>query len=240
MNINFDSENINKLLDMITKWKTSKIITVFFCLVFGFITYSTADSWTLYINNALNNPNRHENIGNPTKYTIKKENKDNIDKGLSKAISTYPSDISMVLVYKYVPENTQFSERRILVTYKVNPPRKEDISFYHLDNLPLSSFLAETNRLWNNHIYYVEIKKIYTEYLKDSNETRNEYTSQINYPALVNDGHVYLVSAPIKFATITGYVAVYFQRVPKDEAEVEQFNNIAQNIANDVGYYLEY
>ena len=72
MNINFDSENINKLLDMITKWKTSKIITVFFCLVIGFIIYSTSDSWTLYINNTLNNPNKHEELGNSTTSTIKK------------------------------------------------------------------------------------------------------------------------------------------------------------------------
>lgn len=216
-----------------------RTIVVTLCFIVGFFVYITAGSWETYINNKLNNQQQYESF-KPQKYDISKDKMENISKSLDKYFLKYSNDISMILVYKFVPDNNTFYQGRVLVTDKENTEMNIDIKPYNLDWLPISAFSSETNTLLRGKIYSVEIAKIYTEYLDPSNESRNEYLSPINFPAIVQDGSLYLVSVPVKYTTIEGYVTVYFKRVPKDLNEAEVYQAIAQKIVNEVGYYISF
>lgn len=239
MNINFDSSIVTKVVEIFSGMPVIRSIVVTLCFILAFVVYITAGSWSTYIDNKLNNPNQYESF-KPQKYDISKDKLDSINKSLDKYILGYPDDISMILVYKFVPDNNTFYQGRVLVTDKENQALKIDPKIYHFDWLPISAFSAETNTLLRGKIYVVEISKIYTEYLKPENEARNEYLSPINFPAIVQDGSLYLVSVPIKYTNIEGYVTVYFKRVPKDLNEAEQFQLIAQKVVSDVGYYISF
>ncbi|EPE1232678.1 hypothetical protein ACSGOQ_005954, partial [Escherichia coli] len=191
------------------------------------------------INNKLNNPEQYESF-KPHKYTISPEKLESIDKSLYKYVSANSEDIAMVLVYKFVPDNNTFYQGRVLVTDETNASMGINIKPYNLDWLPISAFSAETNTLLRGKIFCVEISKIYTEYLNPENEARNEYLSPINFPAIVQDGGVYLVSVPIKYTSIEGYVSVYFKRVPKNAEEAEKFQQMATKVVNEVGYYISF
>lgn len=216
-----------------------RTIVVTLCLVLGFVVYITSSSWETYINNKLNNPEQFESF-RPHKYTIAPDKLESIDKSLYKFISTNSEDISMVLVYKFVPDNNTFYQGRVLVTDETNASMGINVKPYNLEWLPISAFSAETNTLLRGKVFSVEISKIYTDYLNPDNEARNEYLSPINFPAIVADGSVYLVSVPIKYTSIEGYVSVYFKRVPKDAEEAEKFQLIAQKVVNEVGYYISF
>lgn len=239
MNINFDSSIVTKVLEIFSGMPVIRSIVVTLCFVIGFVVYITAGSWSTYIDNQLNNSNQYESF-KPQKYNISKDKLDSINKSLDKYILGYPNDISMIVVYKFVPDNNTFYQGRILVTDKENQDLKIDPTLYHFDWLPISAFSAETNTLLKGKIFFVEISKIYTEYLKSENESRNEYLSPINFPAIVQDGSQYLVSVPIKYTNIEGYVAVYFKQVPRNANDAEQYQRIAQKIVSDVGYYISF
>lgn len=216
-----------------------RTIVVTLCLVLGFVVYITSSSWETYINNKLNHPEQFESF-KPLKYTIAPEKLESIDKSLYRYVSTNSDDIAMVLVYKFVPDNNTFYQGRVLVTDETNASMGLNIKSYNLDWLPISAFSAETNTLLRGKIFCVEISKIYTEYLNPNIEERNEYLSPINFPAIVQDGGVYLVSVPIKYTSIEGYVSVYFRRVPQNAEEAEKFQQLAQKIVNEVGYYISF
>ena len=216
-----------------------RTIVVTLCFVLGFVVYITSSSWETYINNKLNSPEQNESF-KPHKYTIPADKLESIDKSLYKYVSSNANDISMILVYKFVPDNNTFYQGRVLVTDKTNSNMSINLKMYNLDWLPISAFSAQTNTLLRGKIYSVEISKIYTEYLNPTNEARNEYPTPINFPAMVQKGSAYLVSVPVKYTSIEGYVSVYFKRVPSTPEEAERFQVLAQRVVNEVGYYISF
>ncbi|USL83733.1 structural protein [Escherichia phage A4] len=216
-----------------------RTIVATLCIVLGFVVYITSNSWQTYINNKLNNPDQYESF-KPQKYSISQDKMDNINKSLERYVSANHEDIAMILVYKFVPDNNTFYQGRVLVTDRENSSMGINVKTYNMEWLPISAFSAETNTLLRGKIFFVEISKIYTEYLDPSNEARNEYLSPINFPAIVQDGSKYMVSVPIKYTAIEGYVSVYFKRTPKDLKETAKFQEISQNIVNEIGYYISF
>lgn len=239
MKIDFDTGLVSKILDLFTGLTVIRSIVLTICFVLMFAVYITAGSWSTFIDNKLNNPSTQE-MFKPAKFDIAPEKLLSINKSLDKFVVRNSEDVAMVLVYKFVPENDTFYQGRVLVTDKTNTQMEIDTSRYNWAWLPISAFRAESNTLLKGKAYVVELRKIYTDYLKPEYDARDEYLSPINFPAIVADGSEYLVSVPIRYTNIEGYVSVYFKRVPKDLNEAEKFQRIATQIASDVGYYISF
>lgn len=239
MNINFDTGVINKILDIFSGLTPLRAVVVTLCMAVMFALYVTAGSWSTYIDNKLNSTTQGE-LFKPAKYNISDENLNYVNSGLDRYIVKYSNEVAMILVYKFVPDNDTFYQGRVLVTGKSNP--KTDLVYdkYHINWLPISAFRVQSNTLLKGKVYSVQIDKIYKEYLKPEYEARDEYLSPINFPAMVHDGAKYLVSAPIRYHNIEGYVSVYFMNPPASEEDVVKFNEIATQVAGDVGYYISF
>lgn len=239
MNINFDTSVVSKILEIFSGMTVGRTIVVTFCFVLMFSVYVTAGTWSTYIDNKLNNSSQGE-LFKPAKYHVSEDKLNNINSTLTKYVQKYPDDIAMALVFKFVPDNDTFYQGRVLVTGITSPGTNLSIEKYHLAWLPISAFRAQSNTLLKGKIYSVEVEKIYTEYLLPNNEGRDEYLSPVNFPAIFNDGGKYLVSYPIRYNDVEGYVSVYFKRVPSSPEEQAKFVQIAQQIVNDVGYYIAF
>lgn len=239
MNINFDTGVISKILEIFSGMTVGRTIVVTFCFVLMFGVYITAGSWSTYIDNKLNNSTQGE-LFKPAKYNISQDKLDSINSSLSKYLQKYPADIGMILVYKFVPDNDTFYQGRVLVTGKTNPDTELSIEKYHLAWLPISAFRAQSNTLLKGKMYSVEIQKIYTEYLSPNNDERDEYLTPINFPSIVHDGANYLVSCPVRYNDVEGYVSVYFKNIPTTPDQIALYQNIAQQVVNEVGYYISF
>lgn len=239
MNINFDSGMITKILEIFAGMRTFKAIAFVLCIVFGFVVYKTSDAWIKYFDNTLNHQTQSE-LFTPAKSNISSLAISSIDVLIKKSLQQNSDDVGMISVYKFVPDNNTFYQGRVLVTSVTNPDTKLDISKYHVDSVPISAFRAQTNTLLNGKIYAEEIEKIYTTYMAPDNEKREEYLSPINFPAIVNDGAKYMVSVPVRYAKIEGYVSVYFKTVPKDQEEMDKYIEIAKKLAGEVGYFITF
>lgn len=239
MNINFDTGVITKVLDIFSGLTPLRAIVVTACLILMFALYITSDSWSTYIDNKLNSTSQSE-LFKPAKYNIKPENLDSVNSGVERFVVKYSDDIAMILVYKFVPDNDTFYQGRVLVTGKVNSKTSLAYDKYHINWLPISAFRAESNTLLKGKVYSVDLDKITTLYLKPDYEARDEYLSPINFPAMVHDGAKYLVSAPVRYNNIEGYVSVYFLRMPTSDEEATKFQEIAIQVASDIGYYIAF
>lgn len=239
MNINFDTGVINKILDIFSGLTPLRAIVVTACVTLMFALYVTSDSWSTYIDNKLNNTTQGE-LFKPAKYNISPENLGSVNAGADRFIIKYSDDIAMILVYKFVPDNDTFYQGRVLVTGKVNSKTNLAYDRYHINWLPISAFRAQSNTLLKGKVYTVELEKITNVYLKPDYEARDEYLSPINFPAMVYDGAKYLVSAPIRYTNIEGYVSVYFMRIPVSVEETTKFNDIAIQVASEIGYYISF
>ena len=239
MNINFDTGVITKILDIFSGLTPLRAIVVTVCVALMFAIYVTAGSWSTYIDNKLNSSTQGE-LFKPAKYNIAKENLEGIDLHLNKYIVKYSGDVAMILVYKFVPDNDTFYQGRVLVTGKTNPKTELVYDKYHINWLPISAFRAQSNTLLKGKVYSVQIDKIYKEYLKPDYETRDEYLSPINFPAMVHDGAKYLISVPVRYTNIEGYVSVYFMEPPRSDEELAKYHEIVQQVAGDVGYYISF
>lgn len=238
MNINFDTSVLTKILDLFTGATLSKTIVLTMCGIIVYLVYITAGSWSTYIDNKLNHSTQSE-LFKPAKYNISRDNLNAINSNLERHLKQSP-DVNMILVYKFVPDNDTFYQGRVLVTEKHDPTSNIDVNSYHLDWLPISAFRAQTNTLLKGKIYAVELEQIYTTYLKPEYDARDEYLSPINFPTIVNDGSKYMISVPVRYTNIEGYVSVYFKHVPSNAAEAELFTQIAIQVTTDVGYYISF
>lgn len=239
MNINFDTGVINKILDIFSGLSPLRAIVVTACMVLMFALYITSDSWSTYIDNKLNSTTQSE-LFKPAKYNISPDNLASVNGGAERFIVKYSDDIAMILIYKFVPDNDTFYQGRVLVSGRVNSKTSLSYDKYHINWLPISAFRAQSNTLLKGKVYNVDVEKITTEYLKPDYEARDEYLSPINFPAMVHDGAKYLVSAPIRFTNIEGYVSVYYMRVPTSDEEAKKFNDIAVQVASEIGYYIAF
>lgn len=239
MNINFDTGVINKILDIFSGLTPIRAIVVTACITLMFTLYVTAGSWSTYIDNKLNSSTQGE-LFKPAKYHISKENLDNLNVGAERYINMYSSDVAMILVYKFVPDNDTFYQGRVLVTGRINPKTALDYNKYHINWLPISAFRAQSNTLLKGKAYSIDLEKVYTEYLKPEYEARDEYLSPINFPLMVHDGAKYMISTPIRYTNIEGYVSVYFMSVPTSPEDIAKYNGIATQVATDIGYYISF
>lgn len=239
MNINFDSGLITKILEIFAGMRTFKAITFVLCIVFGFIVYKTSDAWIQYFDNTLNHQTQSE-LFKPARSNISSIAVASIDSILKKSMQQNSESVGMMAVFKFVPDNNTFYQGRVLVSSIANPDTNLDIRKYHVDSLPISAFRAQTNTLLNGKIFTAEIEKIYTEYIAQDNERRDEYLSPINFPEMFSDGAKYMVSVPVRYAKIEGYVSVYFKSVPKDQDEINRYISVAQKLSSDVGYFLTF
>lgn len=239
MNINFDSGMITKILEIFSGMTIVRTFVITICFLFGFMVYQTSDVWIKYIDTTLNHQTQSE-LFKPAKANISPQAVDNIESSLKKMMVANQDTVGMVLVYKFVPDNNTFYQGRILVSGITNPDTNLDIKKYHVEWLPISAFRAQTNTLLNGKIYTEDIQKIYTTYMAPDNEKREEYLSPINFPAIVHDGATYMVSVPVRYSKIDGYVSVYFKSVPKDQKELNDYITIAKQLVSDVGYYISF
>jgi hypothetical protein len=239
MNINFDSGMITKILEIFSGMPIIRTFVITFCFLVGFVVYQTSDSWIKYFDTTLNHQTQSE-LFKPAKSNISPEAIKNIESALVDTMNQHKDKIGMMLVYKFVPDNNTFYQGRILVSGLTNSSTNLDIKKYHGEWLPISAFRAQTNTLLNGQIYTEEIQKIYTTYMSPDNEKREEYLSPINFPAIVNDGATYMVSVPVRYSKIEGYVSVYFKTVPKDQKELTEYISIAKQLVSDVGYYISF
>lgn len=239
MKIDFDTGLVSKVLDLFTGLTVMRSIVLTICFVLMFAVYVTAGSWSTFIDNKLNSPAATE-MFKPAKFDIAPDKLSHINSNLEKFLGKNANDVSMVVVYKFVPENDTFYQGRVLVSDRTNAQMDIDTSHYNWAWLPISAFRAESNALLKGKTYVVELRKIYTDYLKPENESRDEYLSPINFPAIVGDGSEYMISVPIRYTSIEGYASVYFKRVPSDLEEAEKFQRIANQVASDVGYYISF
>lgn len=239
MNINFDSGMITKILEIFSGMPIVRTFVITFCFLIGFMVYQTSDVWIKYFDTTLNHQTQSE-LFKPATTNISPQAKDKIHVVLEDTISKNSSTMAMALVYKFVPDNNTFYQGRILVDGVSNPSTNLDIKKYHGEWLPISAFRAQTNTLLNGKIYSEEIEKIYTVYMSPDNEKQDEYLSPINFPAIVEDGAHYMVSVPVKYTKIDGYVSVYFKTVPKDQKERDEYIRIAKQLVSDVGYYISF
>ena len=239
MKIDFDTAMITKILDIFSSLSPLRAIVVTACFILMGGLYVTSESWSTYIDNKLNNSTSGE-LFKPAKYKISPENLNSVNDGANRFILKYSDDIAMILVYKFVPDNDTFYQGRVLVTGQVSQKTNLVYDKYHLNWLPISAFRAQSNTLLKGKIYSVDLQRITSEYLKPDYEARDEYLSPINFPSMVYDGAKYLVSAPIRYNSIEGYVSVYFLKVPESEEEAAEYNNIAIQVASEVGYYISF
>lgn len=239
MNINFDSGMITKILEIFSGMPIIRTLVVTICFLFGFMVYQTSDAWIKYFDTTLNPPLQSE-MFKPAKTNISSQSLLNIHKALEKSLDMHSSVMAMALVYKFVPDNDTFYQGRIMVDGIVNKSTKLDITKYHGEWLPISAFRAQTNTLLNGKIYSEDIANIYTKYMAPDNENRDEYLSPINFPAIVEDGAKYMVSVPVRYTKIDGYVSVYFIEVPKNQSEKDEYIKIAKQLVGDVGYYISF
>lgn len=239
MNINFDSGMITKILEIFSGMPIVRTFVVTLCFLIGFMVYQTSDVWIKYFDTTLNQQS-HSEMFKPAKTNISSKALSNIHSALESTVSRNSSIMAMAIVYKFVPDNDTFYQGRILVDGVVNKSTKLDISKYHGEWLPISAFRAQTNTLLNGKIYSEEISNIYTKHMAPDNEKRDEYLSPINFPAIVADGAKYMVSVPVRYTKIDGYVSVYFMEVPKDDEEKAEYIKIAKQLVSDVGYYISF
>lgn len=239
MNINFDSDMVTKILEIFAGMRTFKAIAFVLCIVFGFVVYKTSDAWIQYFDTTLNHQTQSE-LFKPAKSNISSVAVASIDSILKKSIQQNSESVGMMAVFKFVPDNNTFYQGRVLVASTSNPDTNLDIKKYHVESLPISAFRAQSNTLLNGKIFAEEIEKIYTTYMAPDNERRDEYLSPINFPEIVQDGAKYMVSVPVRYAKIEGYVTVLFKQVPRDDAEKTRYIAIAQKLAVDVGYFLTF
>lgn len=238
MNINFDSGMITKILEIFSGMPIVRTFVITLCFLVGFMVYQTSDVWIKYFDTTLNQT--HSEMFKPAKTNISSQALSNIHSALENSVTKNSSVMAMAIVYKFVPDNDTFYQGRILVDGVVNKSTKLDITKYHGEWLPISAFRAQTNTLLNGKIYTEEIANIYTKYMAPDNEKRDEYLSPINFPAIFEDGARYMVSVPVRYTKIDGYVSVYFLAVPKDEKEKEEYIKIAKQLVSDVGYYISF
>lgn len=239
MNINFDSGMITKILEIFSGMPIVRTFVVTICFLVGFMVYQTSDVWIKYFDTTLNQQT-HSELFKPAKTNISKQALLNIHSALENSVTKNSSKVAMAVAYKFVPDNDTFYQGRILVDGVVNPSTKLDISKYHGEWLPISAFRAQTNTLLNGKIYCEEIFNIFTKYMAPDNEKRDEYLSPINFPAIFEDGAKYMVSVPVRYTKIDGYVSVYFKEVPKDDVEKDEYIKIAKQLVSDVGYYISF
>lgn len=239
MNINFDSGMITKILEIFSGMPIVRTLVITICFLFGFMVYQTSDVWIKYFDTTLNNQT-HSEMFKPAKSNISPQSMTRIDSVLKVSLEKNSQVMAMALVYKFVPDNDTFYQGRILVSGVVNPSTKLDITKYHGEWLPISAFRAQTNTLLNGKVYSVAVSDIYTKYMAPDNESRDEYLSPINFPAIVADGAKYMVSVPVRYTKIDGYVSVYFLSIPRDEKEKEEYIKIAKQLVSDVGYYISF
>lgn len=239
MNINFDSGMITKILEIFAGMRTFKAIAFVMCIIVGFVVYKTSDAWITAIDNTLNHKTQSE-LFVPAKSNISSTAVESINTLLKKSMQQNSDVIGMIGVYKFVPDNNTFYQGRVLVASITNPDTRLDIKKYHVDSVPISAFRAQTNTLLNGKVFAEEIEKIYTTYMAPDNENREEYLSPINFPAIVNDGARYMVSVPVRYSKIEGYVSVYFKMVPKDQEELNKYIEIAKTMAGEVGYFITF
>ncbi|MCP0435645.1 hypothetical protein KU599_07205 [Salmonella enterica subsp. enterica serovar Mbandaka] len=239
MNINFDTGVIGKILELFSGMSIIKSFVVTVCFVVMFVVYQTSDAWIKYFDTTLNHQTQSE-LFKPSKLNMSPDALSNIESYAKKAIDKKSDILAMILVYKFVPDNNTFYQGRVLVSAVVNPDTKLDFKKYHGEWLPISAFRAQTNTLLNGKVYTEEIEKIYTEYLSPTNEKREEYLSPINFPAMVNDGAKYMVSVPVRYSKIDGYVSVYYKRIPETNEEKDLYIQIAKQVVSDVGYYISF
>lgn len=239
MNINFDTGMITKILEIFSGMRTLKAIAFVLCIIFGFVVYKTSDAWIKYFDDALNHQTQSE-FFTPANSKISPSSVASIDAILKKSMEQNSEYVGMIGVFKFVPDNNTFYQGRVLVSAITNPATRLDITKYHVESLPISAFRAQTNTLLNGKVYTEEIEKIYTTYMAPDNEKREEYLSPINFQAIVNDGAKYMVSVPVRYAKIEGYVSVYFKTVPTDQAEKDKYIEIVKKVAGEVGYFIAF
>lgn len=239
MNINFDTDVFKKILDVFSRMSALRSIVMTLCLVSMLVVYLTADSWTTYIDNRLNNPNQYSSISSQS-YELPPEKKVGTDAILKSYINQYRTDIAMVLVYKFVPDSETFYQGRVMVSGATNPDYRLKFEKYNLSSLPISAFRAQTNVILKGKTFSANIEQIYSEYLMPENDLRDEYLSPINFRAIDCDAGKYLISVPVQSSRVVGYVSVYFTAVPKDSKQLEHYLSIARSVAGDAGYYIAY
>ena len=239
MNINFDTGVITKILDIFSGLTPLRAVVTAAIFALGFAMYITADSWSTYIDNKLNHSTQSE-LFKPVRFELPKDKLASVESGINRILNKYPDDIAMILVYKFVPDNDTFYQGRVLITGTVNQKTNLAYDRYHLNWLPISAFRAQSNTLLKGKVYTEELEKISTVYLKPDYEARDEYLSPINFPAMVYDGARYIVSAPIQYGNIEGYVSVYYLRVPSTPEEKKKFTDVAIQVASDIGYYISF
>lgn len=237
MNINFDSGVITKILEIFSGMPVIRSIVVTLCFLVGFVAYQTSDSWVTYFDNTLNRQTQSE-LFKPAKTNLSPDAIASINTVLQRAIAKNADEVGMMLVFKFVPDNNTFYQGRILIGGITNPDTKLEVAKYHMEWLPISAFRVQTNTLLNGKTFTQEIEKIYTEGMLPTNENREEYLSPINFPAMYNDGAKFMVSMPVRYSKIDGYVSVYFKEVPKDKAELDKYIAIASQLVSEVRYYI--
>lgn len=238
MNINFDTDIIKKILDVFSKMSAFRSIVMTLCLIFAFMVYLTADSWTAYIDAKLN-ASTQNSMFVPASYKLSPQN----DLSLKLLMQDYilqDPNIAMILVYKFVPDDT-FYQGRTLVAGQVNSKTKLDFERYNLKWIPISALRAQSNEILSGRDFTSNIKQIYSDYLRPDSVVRDEYLSPVNFHAIYNDGARYIVSVPVRSTHIEGYVSVYFRSVPDGTPEsIEAYINVAKSIASDCGYYITF
>lgn len=238
MNINFDTDIIKKILDVFSRMSAFRSIIMTLCIAFGWMVYVTSDSWTAYIEAKLNT-SVHNGQFAPATYKLSPENEMNLNVLMRDTIQKN-DDIAMILVYKFVPDDT-FYQGRTLVTGAVNSNTNLNIDKYNMRWLPISALRAQSNSLLSGKTFSDSIKRIYSEHLHPNSEEREEYLSPVNFHAIYNDGAKYVVSVPVKSSRVIGYVSIYFRTAPDGTPEsIAEYENTAKAIAIDCGYYITY
>lgn len=238
MNINFDTDIIKKILDVFSKMSAFRSIIMTLCLVFAFVVYLTADSWTAYVEAKLNTSTQNSMFV-PATYKLSPQNELSLNTLMQEYIQK-DDDIAMILVYKFVPDDT-FYQGRTLVSGQVNSNTKLDIGRYNLKWIPISALRAQSNEILSGRGFSSNIKQIYSDYLQPDSVVRDAFLSPVNFHAIYNDGARYVVSIPVRSTHIEGYVSVYFRSVPDGTPESAlAYESIAKAIASDCGYYITF
>lgn len=237
--MNFDTDLLKQILDVFSGMSATRLIVTTLCFTFLFIVYLTSTSWSSYIDNKLNSKQQQSVLFDPNTYKISDQNLSFIQKTINGYIQKDSSSVGMILVYKLVPENETFYQGRVLIASASNNTTALSADKYNLKWLPISAGRALSNTILKDKIYTADLNQVINNYMVDPN-VRDEYMTPANVHAIYDDGGKFIIAVPIASNRVEGYISVYFTRVPSNDAELQQFTDIAKQIASDTGYYVAF
>lgn len=228
-----------RFLEILSNLTVTKMIILFMLALVGYLVFTSTESIKNYVDVFFEGKTHtmQQEVSIKLPLTAEKA----IDNILNEFMLSDPN-ISMILIYQFLPPDSAFYQGRYLVASKINPSSSLDLDEMHLKWIPISSFRGQSNKILNGNIFSTPIKDIYTEKLRSDNPDRDEYLTAINFQGIYRSGMKYMVSIPINTYRIVGYISIYYYNPIDSSIDGDYSTNInnLEEFSNRIGYYLSY